>query len=339
MRTGRKPELSDWFQSEECERIIELSRQGYSIKRIAEITGVKYSRVTYARRLNGFKSERQFGTSGIDYTDSKVATHKQSKTTQEYNQRKKQDKENRLALLLLEKGFLYIGGYDGRYSTITVSCTTCGGTFTRYADMRKETQTLKCPLCEEQRLELKRQAKSERHQAHLELQAKWESDREAKIRANEERLDKKQICKCCGKEFTLREYRAKEQVNRCEFTVYCSSECRERESKEQLKALREFHKNRDHKARAIKFGCDYEKGVTLKRLIKRDGLRCAICGGMCDLNDRSYGNGNGPLYPSMDHIIPMCKGGGHTWNNVQIAHIICNARKNAKVEERYGNVS
>ena len=72
MKTGRKPELSDWFQSEECERIIELSKQGYSIKRIAEITGVKYSRVTYVRRLKGFKSDRPFGTDGIKYSDNEL---------------------------------------------------------------------------------------------------------------------------------------------------------------------------------------------------------------------------------------------------------------------------
>ena len=341
MRTGRKPELTDWFKSDECKRVIDLSKQGYSISRIAELTGVKYSRVVYARRLNGFKSERQFGTSGIDYTDSKVATHKRPETTQKYNQTRKQESESRLALFLLDKGLLYISGYDGRGSKVKVCCTVCGTTFTKHYDGHfKKRKTLECPFCEEQRLESKRQAKAERHQAYLELQAKWESDRETKVRANEERLNAKHICKCCGKEFTLSEYRTKEQANRCEFTVYCSSECREKSKKQALKTRNKEHKYKArHKERAIKYGCEYEDGITLKRLIKRKGLKCAICGGVCDLNDRSYGNGNGPLYPSIDHIKPMSKQGGHTWDNVQIAHIICNARKNAKVEERYGNVS
>ena len=337
MGKGRKPELTDWLQSDECNRIIELSKQGYSVGRIAEMTGIKKSRINYARRLKGFKSDRAFGTDGIDYKDSKFATHEVS---QEHNQKTKQESESRLALFLLDKGLLYISGYDGRNSKVKVCCTVCGTTFTKYYDGHfKDRKTLECPFCEEKRLESKRQIKAERYQAYLELLNEWKSNREAKERANEERLDAKQVCKCCGKEFTLREYRTKEQTEHCEFTVYCSSKCR---TKARNKALREINRRhgheRDHRKRATKYGCDYERGVTLKALIKRDGLRCAICGGECDLNDRSYGNGIGPLYPSMDHIIPMCKGGGHTWNNVQVAHHICNSRKNAKIDEKYGNV-
>ena len=150
MGKGRKPELSDWFQSEECERIIELSRQGYSIKRIAEITGVKYSRVTYARRLKGFKSDRPFGTDGIDYNDSKFATHKQPETTQEYNQTRKQESESRLAFLLLDKGFSYLGGYEGLHkkSEIKMSCLVCGGTFIRHDSTSLfKSKRVVCPYC------------------------------------------------------------------------------------------------------------------------------------------------------------------------------------------------
>lgn len=87
-----------------------------------------------------------------------------------------------------------------------------------------------------------------------------------------------------------------------------------------------------HKCRAIKYGCEYDSKITLKKLIKRDGLQCAICGGVCDWNDHSWSEYSGPTYPSIDHIIPMAKGGGHTWDNVQVAHMICNSRKGDKVE-------
>ena len=42
---------------------------------------------------------------------------------------------------------------------------------------------------------------------------------------------------------------------------------------------------------------------------------------------------SGPLSPSIDHIIPMAKKGGHVWNNVQIAHIICNSEKGDKIDK------
>ncbi len=83
-----------------------------------------------------------------------------------------------------------------------------------------------------------------------------------------------------------------------------------------------------HKRRAVKYKCAYDPNVTLKALIKRDGLRCAICGEMCDPNDRAWGF-VGPLSPSIDHIIPMVKKGGHVWGNVQVAHMICNSEKGA----------
>lgn len=57
-----------------------------------------------------------------------------------------------------------------------------------------------------------------------------------------------------------------------------------------------------------------------------------ICGQMCDWNDHSWSKYSGPLYPSIDHIVPMSKGGGHVWENVQVAHIICNSEKGDRLE-------
>ena len=62
-------------------------------------------------------------------------------------------------------------------------------------------------------------------------------------------------------------------------------------------------------------------------------MRCALCGGMCDAHSREWNNGIGPLYPTIDHITPMSKKGGHVWSNVQVAHAACNYRKGARIEE------
>ena len=45
----------------------------------------------------------------------------------------------------------------------------------------------------------------------------------------------------------------------------------------------------------------------------------------------------GRHYPTLDHIIPLSKGGSHTWDNVQLAHMGCNAGKCDK-EEYNGKV-
>jgi 5-methylcytosine-specific restriction endonuclease McrA len=38
-------------------------------------------------------------------------------------------------------------------------------------------------------------------------------------------------------------------------------------------------------------------------------------------------------YPTHDHIVPVSKGGKHTWDNAQLAHFECNTKKNAKLPE------
>ena len=70
--------------------------------------------------------------------------------------------------------------------------------------------------------------------------------------------------------------------------------------------------------------------VNLQDLIERDGGVCALCGEPVDANDyimdgETFIAGNS--YPSVDHIIPLSRGGCHTWNNVQLAHRVCNSRK------------
>lgn len=90
----------------------------------------------------------------------------------------------------------------------------------------------------------------------------------------------------------------------------------------------------DHKSRAAKYGVVYESGITTEGLIKRDKNICQICGGECDSSDDRWGN-FGPLYPTIDHIVAMSNGGGHTWDNVQLAHACCNAYKNNLTEDEF----
>lgn len=56
-----------------------------------------------------------------------------------------------------------------------------------------------------------------------------------------------------------------------------------------------------------------------------DGL-CALCNGPLDRDVRHPD----PLSPSVDHIVPLSKGGTHEKKNVQWAHLVCNLKKGAK---------
>ena len=71
---------------------------------------------------------------------------------------------------------------------------------------------------------------------------------------------------------------------------------------------------------------EYDETVTLKRVRAKFSDICQICGKPVD--DKDIENGHVKrLYPTIDHIIPLSKGGTHTWNNVQLAHMSCNAGK------------
>ena len=81
------------------------------------------------------------------------------------------------------------------------------------------------------------------------------------------------------------------------------------------------------KCRADRYGCDtFDESINLKALFDRDGGICQLCGRPTDWNDIKCGH-IGRLYPTLDHIIPLSKGGAHTWDNVQLAHMACNAGK------------
>lgn len=74
---------------------------------------------------------------------------------------------------------------------------------------------------------------------------------------------------------------------------------------------------------------EYDEGVTLKKVQAKYHDVCQICGLMVD--DTAIVNGHiKRLYPTIDHIIPLSKGGTHTWENVRLAHMSCNAGKRDK---------
>jgi 5-methylcytosine-specific restriction endonuclease McrA len=63
--------------------------------------------------------------------------------------------------------------------------------------------------------------------------------------------------------------------------------------------------------------------VNYEAIIERDRGICQICGEPVDFSLPPYD----PMSRSFDHIIPLAKGGPHSMDNVQLAHLNCNVRK------------
>jgi len=60
----------------------------------------------------------------------------------------------------------------------------------------------------------------------------------------------------------------------------------------------------------------------LELVAGRDGWICQLCGEpVSRIRDRS------PLSPSLDHVIPLARGGSDAMPNLRLAHVACNSRR------------
>lgn len=66
--------------------------------------------------------------------------------------------------------------------------------------------------------------------------------------------------------------------------------------------------------------------VTESDVINAHGTNCHICEGFIDFS-LTWPH---PKSKSMDHVIPIAKGGTHVLANVKLAHLTCNLRKSDK---------
>lgn len=312
-----------WLRSKECDEAMKFYVQGHSVRETAErfgVTKVQINNAVKARKLTNGRTFRD-GSSG-------------------HNKKQAKEAEERLEAILESKGFVYCGGYTDRDGKVEIACKTCGSRFINCVDTVQHGVVV-CRVCARERAlareaerEERRKAESARRQE--ELETKWaEQKRQTQIRKQRERdakLDKAYVCRVCGKEYTPRQYMASEGLRFFSNPGYCSHECN-RKALNRAQKMSPCHRDRNdnHRHRARKYGVEYVSGITLKKLVKRDGLRCRICGGMCDWSDHSWSEFCGPTYPSIDHIIPIAKGGPHTWENVQVAHLICNSEKGDKL--------
>ena len=124
-------------------------------------------------------------------------------------------------------------------------------------------------------------------------------------------LKRKKDCIICGKTF----------IPKRTTIICCSSECSK-------------HYSQQQKDKRIYKNGKPDLSITLHKLYQRDKGICNICGIVCDWQDIEVREDGtlvaGNNYPSIDHIIPIAKGGKHEWNNVQLLCRYCNTIKRDK---------
>lgn len=319
-----------WPKSESCRKALAYYADGHSVSDTAKRFDVPDYYVTNAAVKSGVSNGRDFHKAGAEAS---------KKNLSKGNTIVQKDAELRRRHILDELDLDYIESIGTRAKAkVRIRCRTCGHVFERCVPHVNK-GTVRCPKCAE--AERKKQAREREIEAKKERERR-NAEREAeRIKINplglsnyqlavQSKLDVVHTCEICGNEYTIRTRMEKEGLKNCTDNGCCSNACARKRSHRKRK---ETGYPKSHLHRARRYGCEYDGSVTLKRLIKRDGLRCAICGEMCDPNDHSWTEYFGPMYPTIDHIIPMSKGGGHTWDNVQVAHAICNSNKRDTVEE------
>jgi 5-methylcytosine-specific restriction endonuclease McrA len=120
-------------------------------------------------------------------------------------------------------------------------------------------------------------------------------------------------CPTCGNMFRPKKWSG-QQV--------CSMSCRRHPEARIYPSRKEKVSASDDRRRAQKFGAGYER-FWRRSIYERDGWICGICGLPVDRSEQPDMH----LRPSLDHVVPLSKGGAHSRSNVQCAHWICNSRK------------
>ena len=274
--------------------VLDLRRSGQGYKAIAKQLCIDYQKVAALCRKNGLGGN--ITGSGLPLDEKTVA-----------------DYVNR-------SGFDYVGGYSMAKKPVTVRCRDCGRTFERqfhvFRDVVNGTWKCgnECPLCREDR---QREQRSKREQ-----ESRIQKEHDARIKAEQRATDEAElisrqlterlashVCKNCGKEYCI-------EVTGYNSVQYCSEKCMKRWA---------MRVKNDRRLRKMKTR-ERDTDITLEKLFGRDGGVCYLCGKQCDWSDVTDGNA-GDNYPSIDHVIPIAKGGTHTWKNIRLAHRRCNWEK------------
>lgn len=192
--------------------------------------------------------------------------------------------------------FEYIGGYTGCDGKIYLMCKTCGSSFSHGSHCLRLSNTKKifCNHCIQIKKEIKQRTEKTTKRIKILHSIKHKD------------LYYKECYRCGNLFMTIRENQK-----------FCSNQC----------ANRQYESNREHLRRATNNKHD---DISLNELINRDNNVCYICNKVCNKKDYIYKGKTfiaGNYYPSIDHVKALANGGTHTWDNVRLAHRICNSIK------------
>lgn len=135
--------------------------------------------------------------------------------------------------------------------------------------------------------------------------------------------------KCCIRNAVAKPLPIKQvQCNKCGVAHNAKNEgkmCNQCIKKAKKEYRNKTCKMRNHKKRCEKYGTTYDSTVRASLVYSRDKYTCYMCGVKC-IKSKEYRSD----MATIDHVIPISRGGAHTWDNVRTACMQCNTRKGIK---------
>lgn len=355
--SGQLPKQKRKFCSDEC---FQLHRKEYYKKRRAEVKCHECG----GHFLSNDKNQKFCSRACVGKSQAKRASN--GKFTNQYGDLKERELKFKKRFESYYPDHRYISGYTGSDSYFKSKCLKCGEYQDRNAitvrPSRKH-QALSCDGCMEIAREKKRRERLVQEEIWW-IEKLLRNQKAREEEAERQRILSSAICTRCGKnhkagrldsvhcdeclvEIAEEEERLRKQwegksidCHECgksfemltSQSKYCSKECLGRAT-DRLSGLR--------RRKRLRKNGRIDKSITLTKLEQRYNGICAICGGRVDRNDCRYDErGNfiaGKKYPSTDHLIPVSRGGTHTWDNVQLAHHYCNTVKYNVISDEYQN--
>jgi len=259
--------------------------------------GVTYHEISRRLGLNRNTVRSFCRKNGITLRPDQIATNR------ELNAEARRNTDKNIKEKLLQHGLIYLGGYVNNATPVKAQCIKCG-----YVRDVKTAWIYGCPNCRRIKTEeaaVKREAEKQKRIAEKTAERERKELEAEKRKARAEKR-KRHKCPVCGAVTTR--------------TKYCSDICQKRA----------YNQRKEIKRRQKISNVIVDHDITIEKLYQRDHGQCYICGMLCSWDDHTVKNGafiSGDWYPSIDHVVPLAKGGKHAWDNVKLAHRRCNYLK------------
>ena len=277
------------------EQIILLRKSGMNIREVAEELSITYDKAKYVLKkagLQDYKYKRTCEQCNEEFETIRLTSRFCSTTCRTKDYKTKESNKNKQTCNQCGKHFY-------RYRKQRFCSQSCAGLYgdkpSKPKPIIKTKRKFNCIVCNVEYESQSNRSKFCSYKCRYAYQVEHQPV-----------YDKR--CIECGKHYSTTRMKSK----------YCSKKC--------CKTFN-YRVNETRRREQLRKNGKIDWDISIERLMKRDKNLCYLCGDKVNIN-LDY---NDDYYPNIEHVIPVSKGGTHTWDNVKLSHRICNMEKSDKV--------